>query len=177
MSDLEEQKPGVSRRTVAKAMAWSVPAVALAVPAPAYAASPGIVDLTGAGCKLPGNSSPIFKGYAFRATITNTTNAAITVNITSITLNGESLGAVTVKNLSPCSSLGNPFVVPANTTLSNVAVITANAASSENGTLIVSYTVDGVPAQDTATAAGLPPIQGASCATFNDAEETCITTF
>ena len=39
MSDIEEPKPGVSRRTVAKAMAWSVPAVALAVPAPAYAAS------------------------------------------------------------------------------------------------------------------------------------------
>ena len=47
MSDLEDQKPGVSRRTVAKAMAWSVPAVALAVPAPAYAASPGIVTLDG----------------------------------------------------------------------------------------------------------------------------------
>ncbi len=44
MSDLEEQKPGVSRRTVAKAMAWSVPAVALAVPAPAYAASPSCLD-------------------------------------------------------------------------------------------------------------------------------------
>ena len=35
MSDLEEQKPGVSRRTVAKAMAWSVPAVALAAHMPA----------------------------------------------------------------------------------------------------------------------------------------------
>jgi hypothetical protein len=44
MTDLEEQKPGVSRRTVAKAMAWSVPAVALAVPAPAYAASPTCLD-------------------------------------------------------------------------------------------------------------------------------------
>ena len=35
MSDLEEPKTGVTRRTVAKAMAWSVPAVALAVPAAA----------------------------------------------------------------------------------------------------------------------------------------------
>ena len=58
MSDLEEPKPGISRRTVAKAMAWSVPAVALAVPAPAYAASgqPPTV-LVGEACKLPGASA------------------------------------------------------------------------------------------------------------------------
>ncbi|GAA2032850.1 hypothetical protein GCM10009819_16130 [Agromyces tropicus] len=57
MSDLEEPKPGVSRRTVAKAMAWSVPAVALAVPAPAYAASGPPPDVSvGVACKLPGNS-------------------------------------------------------------------------------------------------------------------------
>ena len=58
MSDIEEPKPGVSRRTVAKAMAWSVPAVALAVPAPAYAASgapPGVA--VGTACKLPGGSA------------------------------------------------------------------------------------------------------------------------
>ena len=58
MSDIEEPKPGVSRRTVAKAMAWSVPAVALAVPAPAYAASgspPGVA--VGTACKLPGASA------------------------------------------------------------------------------------------------------------------------
>lgn len=61
MSDLEEQKPGVSRRTVAKAMAWSVPAVALAVPAPAYAASPRCVPtISFEGCRCPGQSSPEF---------------------------------------------------------------------------------------------------------------------
>lgn len=38
--DIEGQQIGVSRRTVAKAMAWTVPAIALAVPAPAMAASP-----------------------------------------------------------------------------------------------------------------------------------------
>ena len=43
MSDLEEPKPGISRRTVAKAAAWSVPAIALAVSTPAYAASPGFI--------------------------------------------------------------------------------------------------------------------------------------
>jgi len=59
MSDLEEPKSGVSRRTVAKAMAWSVPAVALAVPAPAYAASPCVptISLGPTSCKCPGQST------------------------------------------------------------------------------------------------------------------------
>ncbi len=177
MSDLEEQKPGVSRRTVAKAMAWSVPVVALAVPTPAYAASPGVITLTGLGCKLPGNSAPQYKGYAFRATISNTTNAAVTVTITDMDLGASDLGDVTAVNLSPCANLGlNTFIIPANTTLSNVALVTQNAASSENGTLNILYTVDGSPDTATATASGLPPIQGNTCETsvFSAADRQCI---
>jgi hypothetical protein len=177
MSDLEEQKPGVSRRTVAKAMAWSVPVVALAVPTPAYAASPGVITLSGLGCKLPGNSAPQFKGYAFRASISNTTNAAVTVTITDMDLGASDLGDVTAVNLSPCAVLGtNTFNVPANTTLANVALVTQNAASSENGTLTILYTVDGSPDTATATAAGLPPIQGNTCETnvFSAADRACI---
>jgi hypothetical protein len=175
MSDLEEQKPGVSRRTVAKAMAWSVPAVALAVPAPAYAASPGIITVSGAGCKLPGNSQDVFKGYAFRATISNTTNAAITITITDMTLGGSDLGNVGVIRLSPCTDLGtNTFVVAANSTF-DVALITQNAANSANGQLIISYTVDGGPVQQVSTAANAaPPIQGGSCSSFSAGEKTCI---
>ncbi|RXZ46231.1 hypothetical protein [Agromyces binzhouensis] len=92
MSDQEELKPGVSRRTVAKAMAWSVPAVALAVPAPAYAASGPPPDvLVGVACKLPGNSvnqkcADIFaqlpgldteKAYAIPLLVTNNTSKDI----------------------------------------------------------------------------------------------------
>lgn len=92
MSDLEEPKPsGVSRRTVAKAMAWSVPAVALAVPAPAYAASgPPPTVAVGTACKLPGNSAgecaEIFAGlpgldpnkaFAIPLLITNNTSQDI----------------------------------------------------------------------------------------------------
>lgn len=94
MSDLEEPKPsGISRRTVAKAMAWSVPAVALAVPAPAYAASgPPPTVAVGNGCKLPGNSAQgcadIFAGlpgldpnkaYAIPLLITNNTSKPIVI--------------------------------------------------------------------------------------------------
>jgi hypothetical protein len=177
MSDLEEQKPGVSRRTVAKAMAWSVPAVALAVPAPAYAASPGTISLTGTGCKLPGNSNETYKGYAFRAVLSNTTNAPVTVTITDMDLGTSDLGDVKIINLNGCVVLGtNTFIIPANTTLSNVALLTQNAASSENGTLVVTYTVSGVPDQATATASGLPPIQGNTCKqnVFSQAEANCI---
>jgi len=178
MSDLEEQKPGVSRRTVAKAMAWSVPAVALAVPTPAYAASPGIITVSGAGCKLPGASQNVFKGYAFRATICNTTNAAITVTIVDMSLGGEDLGDVGIVRLSPCSLLGtNTFVVAANTCF-DAALITQNAASSANGQLIISYTVDGGPVQMVSTAANAaPPIQGASCTAFSADEKACIDSF
>lgn len=179
MSDLEEQKPGVSRRTVAKAMAWSVPAVALAVPAPAYAASPGVIELTGDGCKLPGASSDVYKGYAFQAVLSNTTNSSVTVSITDMDLGTSDLGNVAIVDLNTCTLLGtNTFVLGANTTLSNVALVTQNAATSENGTLVVQYTVSGVPDTATATADGLPPIQGATCRNnfFTEDEADCIET-
>ena len=175
MSDLEEQKSGVSRRTVAKAMAWSVPAIALAVPAPAYAASQGIVQLTGTGCKLPGNSQAIYKGYALKAAASNTTNSAFTVTIVSAFLDGNNLGAITVVNLNGCTNLGSSFVLPANTTLSNLVLLTADAPNSQNGTLVVNYTVSGMGGSQQATvnASGLGPIQG-SCRVFTDAEAACI---
>ena len=96
MSDLEEPKPGISRRTVAKAAAWSVPAIALAVSTPAYAASPTASSrspATAASCRE--TRPTMFKGYAFEALLTNTTAADVTVAVTNITLNGTNLGAFT----------------------------------------------------------------------------------
>jgi len=176
MSDLQEPKPGISRRTVAKAAAWSIPAIALAVPTPAYAvASPGFITLTGKGCKLPGNATDIYKGYAFEAIINNPTNTSVTVTITDITLRGEDLGDVTVVNLATCQELGSTFTVAGNTTNLRVAIITEDAASSANGTLALTYTVDNVPDATTAQATSAPPIVGNSCNTFSDAEKACIT--
>ena len=85
MSDLEEQKSGMSRRTVAKAMAWSVPAVALAIPAPAYASSgetPTFVQ--GVACKLPGQSCPTEFGYIFPITVENNTGKTIVIESATI---------------------------------------------------------------------------------------------
>ena len=99
MSDLEQPtQTGVSRRTVAKAMAWAVPAIAIAAPAPAYAAASPIITVSQAGpaCKLPGNScAPEFsKGYLQPLQICNNSTQSVTVTITTpafLTINGVSM--------------------------------------------------------------------------------------
>ncbi len=50
----------ISRRTVARGVAWSVPVVAVASAAPAFAASPGckpVVTFSTGSCKCPGRST------------------------------------------------------------------------------------------------------------------------
>lgn len=98
MTDLEQpEKTGVSRRTVAKAMAWAVPAIAIAAPAPAYAAASPIITVSQAGpaCKLPGNSCAnegFNKGYLQALEICNNSTQSVTVSITTpafLTINGE----------------------------------------------------------------------------------------
>ncbi|GEM_PF-1671916 len=178
-----EQPSGISRRTVNQAMAWSVPAVAMAASAPAFAASPGIFTLTGAGCKLPGNSQDVFKGYAFGVVVTNDFNSPLTITVTSLTLNGEDLGNILFIETAPtCTTLGeNSFVIPANTSY-NVVALTQNAASSSNGSLTVMYDYSGADSgsgTDTQSTDAAPPLQG-SCedetgtAGFTEAEITCV---
>lgn len=76
-----------TRRTLVKGAAWSVPVVAMAGAAPAFAASgnPPTVAVGGA-CKLPGNScgNVFVKGYVFDVTITNVSDKPIYIynNIT-----------------------------------------------------------------------------------------------
>lgn len=171
----------VSRRTVAKGAAWAVPAIAVAGAAPAMAASPGLIELSGAGCKLPGNSNSTFKGYAFALTASNTTTSSVTIQINSVTLNGEDLGDAIVVNLDTCTMLGtvNELVLPAGTSYDNLALLTSNAASSANGTLAVNYTVTETSMTDTvyASVEAAPPINGASCSTFTAAEKACLANF
>ncbi|GAA1058086.1 hypothetical protein GCM10017608_04890 [Agromyces luteolus] len=179
MSDLEEQRPGVSRRTVAKAAAWSVPVVALAVSTPAYAASPGIITLTGLGCKLPGNSNSTYKGYAFKASIQNTFNVPITVTITSATLGGADLGGVAVVNLDTCVGTATSFVVPANSTFPQIAIVTKEAPNSQNNTLTLMYDIDGGPGGSESVSSSVPavpPLNGASCSegAFTAAQKLCL---
>jgi hypothetical protein len=89
MDELEPQKSGVSRRTVTKAMAWAVPVIAIAAPAPAFALSgepPSVC--AGEPYKVPGNSGckafstggtevDVAKGFGFPLLVTNDTDQPI----------------------------------------------------------------------------------------------------
>ena len=64
----------INRRTVAKGIAWSVPAVAIAGAAPAFALSGQPPKLTFLGaCKFPGNNcgGTVKQAYGFRFKVTN----------------------------------------------------------------------------------------------------------
>jgi hypothetical protein len=175
-----EASSGVSRRTVTKAMAWAVPVIAVSAAVPAYAASGGILQLDGRGCKAPGRSNDTYKGYLYGFRASNPFNAQITITINSIDLNGTDLGDVLIIDLSTCQILGtNSFTLAPLQTASNLVVITQNAANSSQGTLNASYTVSGVPQGGTFTpsapAPTVPPFQGnGSCTAFTRAEKLCM---
>jgi expansin (peptidoglycan-binding protein) len=171
---------GLSRRTVVKAAAWSVPVMAVGSFAPAFAQSP-VVTLTGAGCKLPGNATDTFKGYAFGVLVTNPYGSPITITITSLTLNGVSLGTVGILQTSPCGLIGTGSFTVAGGVSVQLVLLTQLAGSSSNGTLALSYTVSGagVPGgsfNTTAVVDAAPPTTGASCRSFTQAEKDCINT-
>lgn len=161
MTESESQQPGgVSRRTVTKAMAWAVPVIAVAAPIPAFAASQGIVSFTGRGCKDPGNSipgNPGSKAYFVELTITNTTNAQITVTFLSATVNN-------VAPIQPPGFEATPSStnVPANNKQTLVLRI-GNWADSANATISLTYEVGGVQGTATVTLIDTPPIQGEKC--------------
>jgi hypothetical protein len=173
-SDGSEAPSGVSRRTVTKAMAWAVPVIAVSAAVPAYAASQINFNLNGLGCKLPGNSNSIFKGYAFALTIQNSSTVTITVEILSITLNGDDLGDTGLVDLvaTPATFDDNPFTLSPGESFPDAALVTENAANSANGTLTITYTInDGTPIVVSATVNAAPPINGASCTAFTPAEK------
>ncbi|UNK70143.1 hypothetical protein [Microbacterium sp. H1-D42] len=95
----ENEQGGISRRTVTKAMAWAVPAVAVASSVPLAAASEIVtVSQAGDACKLPGesckNNTPSWsKGYLQPLQICNNSNTdTITVSISvpaTLTFNGQ----------------------------------------------------------------------------------------
>lgn len=174
---------GISRRTVTKAAAWAIPTIALATAVPAYAASQGVIELTGLGCKLPGNSNSTYKGYAFKLSVKNTTANNITVNIQSVVLGTTNLGSAAIVNLAGaptvCPTFVNPFLLPAGADLPNLALVTQDAANSSNGTLTVTYTRSDIVGETftvTAQVASAPPINGNSCptSTFTVAQKTCL---
>lgn len=93
MTDLQHPTSHLSRRTIAKGLAWTVPAVAVASAAPAMASSgPAPSFSIGGAVKAPGNScAPLRKGYGVPITVTNNDNREIEIWQIIITLNTSSL--------------------------------------------------------------------------------------
>lgn len=176
----------ISRRTVAKGAAWSVPVLMMASATPAFAGSGGIVRLTGGGCKLPGNGTGVYKGYVFALTLDNTAgSAAASIFINSVTLGTNSLGAAAVLDLAQCMIVSQPISVPAGEAKGPFALVTKDNLTSQNGTLTVSYTNGDSPDSASVTASGLNPINqspaqgckvGGSCSTgvFTQDQQQCI---
>jgi hypothetical protein len=160
MSEPEEQKSGVSRRTVAKAMAWSVPAVALAVPAPAYAASPctPVFSFGAASCKCPGGSDDIKFGYVLQFCVTVAAQCALppggsTAVISFIENNSG-------KDLVPIGD-AYPIEVPVTVAPNCSDVVVLFESESSASSLLLTVSIDGAPSQVVEVPA--PPQNCPSC--------------
>ncbi|WP_353808154.1 hypothetical protein [Agromyces sp. SYSU T00194] len=167
----------MNRRTVTTAMAWSVPAIAIAAAVPAVAASssPSAITFGALACRLPGNANAAYRGHVFLLSVVNASNVPVIVNITQATLNGENLGSVRAVNLPSCVGSNNPFGVAANTTYPRVALLTQNAVSNPSATLALTYTIDGGVSFETllAPADASAPLQDGA---FPAAETQCMLT-
>src|SRR4051794_30295484 len=108
----EQTKPagGVSRRTVAKGVAWSVPVVIVASAAPAMAASGGPPRIVkGPACKNPGNSCRTRpKGYGFTAQVSND-DPTKPIYLYSATITSPQIADLTFGTVEPSF----PILVPA----------------------------------------------------------------
>jgi len=132
----ESPSTGITRRTVTKAMAWAVPAIAIAAPVPAFAASgskPNVV--VGSACKAPGASvcGDQFKfGYAVPVTITNL--SGMDVWITGITITSQTPDSPT---FTADTSIPLPILIPADGTPVVVYFIarSSNSANIQNGSI------------------------------------------
>ena len=126
------QKP--SRRAVVRTGVWAVPVVAAAAAAPAFAGTstkpPVTVDGVGSGCKLPGESTDVIKGYRMVLTFHNTSQSAQAVTVTSFSISGAPTTDFTPKS----------FMVPAGTS-SKVFIVQSTTSSQRAAT--VSYLVAG----------------------------------
>ncbi|AXK45411.1 hypothetical protein DXU92_10950 [Brachybacterium saurashtrense] len=149
-----QQSSPITRRTIAKGIAWSVPAFALATAAPALAQSPLVTLSEGDVCKYPGNSGPTgtFQSYLFPVIIQNIANEVVclTVSGAQVVLTGG-----TVKPGDPIfwtQPPGSPGAAPGGETVclpigGNITywLVLTNTGNSSNssGTVYVDLFVEG----------------------------------
>jgi hypothetical protein len=135
-----------SRRAVVRGAAWATPAVVIAAAAPSVAASVTVaLRVTGSGCKLPGNSNDLVKGYVFGIEIVNSGAVAADVTLTQITIDGTSLDAsgILLVDAATGATVGAGFQVAAGS-VRDLALFTRNYTRSQAGTLQLTYTFDPV---------------------------------
>ena len=122
----QQEKRGLSRRTVLAGAAWSVPVIAVASAAPAMAASPPVTILFGqsTACTIPGESqrdSCFEKGYVLWARFINESSTDYYVRIDAVVLGlpTDPGGAI-----SQCVvGMTDPFSVTCPPTVSNCMLV------------------------------------------------------
>jgi len=162
MSELDDNAPGVSRRTVTKAMAWAVPAIALAAPAPASAASPctPVISFGGTSCKCPGSSTGVDFGYILQFCVTLANQCALppgglVATITNIVNNsGKPVVPVT-------PGVSYPIHVPVTIAPNCGGAAILFDSESSASSLVITYSIGGGPAQTAYVDA--PPTCASSC--------------
>ncbi|SOC51728.1 hypothetical protein [Ornithinimicrobium cerasi] len=170
-----------TRRTLVKGAAWSVPVVAVAGAAPAFAASGGPPSVVvGGACKLPGNScGDVFvKGYIFDVTITNGTTEPIYIYGDDIIITETNPDIDLFFQAAVDATTGDVITFPYLLEPGQSLVIVLNAGENGNsanqsltGTIQVPWghtpdpsdDTDHLPAVDGFSFASTPPVQNPGC--------------
>jgi hypothetical protein len=138
---------GPTRRTVAKGVAWSVPAVAVAMPAAAMAASGTAQIVAHQECKCPGESHPLSpKNYVFTVVFDSP--------VSSFSVDGK----VTVG--------GKSYTVVATFQVSSTTwrfKIVAPSSADLSGLVSYTYVADGVPGSASYVLIATPPCRNGEC--------------
>jgi hypothetical protein len=130
-----------SRRAVVRTGVWAVPVIATAAAAPAFAGTgthpPVTVDAVGHGCKLPGSSTDVRKGYRMVLTFHNTSGSLQPITVISFTISGAPTTDVTPKSFTvPAGTSARTFVVQSTTSSQRTATITYLVAGQARSTVV-----------------------------------------
>jgi hypothetical protein len=130
-----------SRRAVVRTGVWAVPVVATAAAAPSFAGThappPVTVDCVGHGCKLPGSSTDVRKGYRMVLTFHNASADPQPVTVTSFTISGAPTTDLTPKSFTvPSGTSTRVFVVQSTTSSQRAATVSLLVAGQSQSTVV-----------------------------------------
>lgn len=138
------------RRTLVRGAAWSIPVVAVAAHAPAFAAStdPPVINQTGiTACKRPGQpgTGTNCQGYSFSINVTVQPDDPWTITLTNVVLNGASHLAGTIPTtfgvVSGASIIN--FVVCTNTSSPGPVTLSLTYSAKNERTMVTTTNLGG----------------------------------